>query len=388
MPHRHSAAPKSLLRSFLQSEAAGGVILIFSAVIALIIANSSAAPVYFHSLEIHVLGLSLLHWVNDGLMAIFFLLVGLEIKREMLEGRLSTWSLRVLPGIAALGGMVVPALIYVVLNWKTPSTLGGWAVPVATDIAFALGVIALAGPRVPVSLKVFLTALAIVDDLGAVIIIGLFYTSQIATLYLAGAAAVLMLLALMNYMNVRHLAPYCLLGCALWYLVLKSGIHPSIAGVALALTIPQKSVKGQHDSPLHVLEHALQPYVAFLIVPIFGFANSGLALGGVETSTLFGSVPLGVALGLFLGKQLGVFGFSWAAIRLGFASRPAHASWTQFYGVALLCGIGFTMSLFIGNLAFAASPALQDVTKFGVLAGSVASAVIGWGLLRMSGRSE
>jgi Na+:H+ antiporter, NhaA family len=366
----------SNLREFLKNEATGGIILIFAAITALIIANSALAPIYFAALNLEIAGLSTLHWINDGLMAIFFLLVGLEIKREIFEGQLSTWHLRALPCIAALGGMIVPALIYIAFNKNTPSTLNGWAVPVATDIAFALGVMALAGKRVPASLKVFLTALAIIDDLGAVIIIAVFYTSNLSALYLASAAIILALLIALNRMKIQHLAPYCLAGCILWYLVLKSGIHPSIAGVALALTIPLENLTAK-------LEHRLQPYVAFLIIPIFGFANSGLSLAGVQPNSLLSPVPLGIALGLFFGKQIGVFGFSYAAIKLKMAHRPAHSSWMQFYGVALLCGIGFTMSLFIGNLAFT-SPILQDSIKIGVLVGSVVSACLGWLVLKLS----
>jgi Na+:H+ antiporter, NhaA family len=370
---------QSNLREFLTSEATGGLILIFAAIAALIIANSGLAPTYFNTLQFHFVGLSILHWINDGLMALFFLLVGLEIKREMFEGQLATWHLRSLPCIAALGGMIVPALIYLAFNKNSPTTINGWAVPVATDIAFALGVIAIAGKNVPASLKVFLTALAIIDDLGAIIIIALFYTSNLAMLYLASAAAILALLITLNRMKIQHLIPYLGLGCLLWYFTLKSGIHPSIAGVSLALTIPLKNLSEK-------LEHSLQPYVAFIIIPIFGFANSGLSLSGIQPSALLNSVPLGIALGLFFGKQIGIFGFSYAVVKLKIAHRPAHCTWIQFYGVSLICGIGFTMSLFIGNLAFA-SPALQDSTKLGVLIGSILSAVLGWLVLRFTRKS-
>ncbi len=385
MTDHKSASP---LRQLLQSESSGGLLLIAAAALALWTANSSLAPFYHTTLHIYVLGLSLEHWINDGLMAIFFLLVGLEIKREMSTGELASWSRRALPGVAALGGMIVPALIYVVLNWHQPANLKGWAVPVATDIAFALGILSLLGSRVPPSLKIFLTALAIIDDLGAVIIIGVFYTSDLAAAYLGGAAAMLTLLFALNRFGVRHLAIYCGLGCILWYLVLKSGIHPSIAGVALALTVPLASLPAGKDatSPLLTLEHFLQPWVAFLIVPVFGFANAGLSLTSSSGPGLMSAVPLGIALGLFLGKQLGVFGFCWLAIKAGFAHKPMGASWSQLYGVALLCGIGFTMSLFIGNLAFPTAPELQDVTKFGVLLGSVLSALAGAAVLWAVGR--
>ncbi len=354
------------------------------AALALIVANSPLAPAYFDALHINIAGLSVQHWINDALMALFFLLVGLEIKRELLDGELSTWPRRALPGIAAAGGMLAPALIYVAINSGNPETLRGWAVPAATDIAFALGVLSLLGPRVPVSLKIFLTALAILDDLGAVLIIAVFYTAKLSLLYLAFAGATLAALFALNRLRVSSLAPYLLLGALLWYFTLQSGIHATLAGVALALTIPLRrrpAAPDKKDSPLHALEHRLSPWVAFAIVPLFGFANAGVSLAGFRPSALLDPVPLGVAAGLFLGKQFGVFGFAWAAIRLGFADLPANATWRQFYGVALLCGIGFTMSLFIGLLAFS-DPHLQDEVKIGVLLGSALSALCGWALIR------
>lgn len=379
--------PLSALRDFLHSEAAGGIVLMVVAALALVVANSPAAPLYFGALKSYVLGLSVLHWINDALMAVFFLLVGLEIKREMLDGQLSSWSRRVLPGFAALGGMVAPALIYVAFNLDAPESLRGWAIPTATDIAFALGVLSLLGSRVPASLKVFLTALAILDDLGAVIIIAVFYTAGLSGLYLGLAGATLVALIALNRLGVMRLAPYLLLGLALWYFTLKSGVHATLAGVALALTIPLTPSPAKPDStvsPLHRLEHGLHPYVAFLVIPIFGFANAGVSFAGLGLSTLAAPVPIGIMLGLFLGKQIGVFGFSWLAIRTGFADLPARASWAQFYGIALLCGIGFTMSLFIGLLAFPDSEALQSQTKIGVIAGSLLSGVSGWLLLRLA----
>lgn len=387
-----ASKPPSVLRAFLTSEAAGGIVLMAVAVIAIVIANSPAAPLYFGVLNSYVLGLSVLHWVNDALMAVFFLLVGLEIKREFLDGQLSNWSRRALPGFAALGGMVAPALIYVAVNSGSPEGLRGWAIPAATDIAFALGVLSLLGPRVPVSLKVFLTALAILDDLGAVLIIAIFYTADLSALMLGLALATLVVLIVLNRMGVTRLSAYLVVGAALWFFVLKSGIHATLAGVALALTIPLKASPAAPDdahSPLHRLEHGLHPYVAFLIIPIFGFANAGVSFAGVGLAALTQPVPLGITLGLFLGKQLGVFGFGWVAIRAGLAELPSHATWRQFYGIALLCGIGFTMSLFIGLLAFPSSAALQDATKIGVLAGSLLSGVAGYILLRCSpsGRS-
>ncbi|MGX1740260.1 Na+/H+ antiporter NhaA [Bosea sp. NPDC055353] len=379
--------PLSALRDFLHGEAAGGIVLMVVAALALVVANSPAAPLYFGMLKSYVLGLSVLHWINDALMAVFFLLVGLEIKREMLDGQLSSWSRRVLPGFAALGGMVAPALIYVAFNLDAPESLRGWAIPTATDIAFALGVLSLLGSRVPASLKVFLTALAILDDLGAVIIIAVFYTAGLSGLYLGLAGATLAALVALNRLGVIRLAPYLLLGLALWYFTLKSGVHATLAGVALALTIPLTPSPAKPDSassPLHRLEHGLHPYVAFLVIPIFGFANAGVSFAGLGLSTLAAPVPIGIMLGLFLGKQIGVFGFSWLAIRTGFADLPARASWAQFYGIALLCGIGFTMSLFIGLLAFPDSEALQSQTKIGVLAGSLLSGLCGWLLLRLA----
>jgi NhaA family Na+:H+ antiporter len=381
---RHSLKPRSILRDFLNSSSSGGIVLMVAAFLALVVANSPLAADYFGALQSYVGGLSILHWINDGLMAVFFLLVGLEIKREVLDGQLSTWSRRVLPGFAALGGMIVPALIFLTFNLSEAGHPRGWAIPTATDIAFALGVLSLLGKRVPMSLRVFLTALAIIDDLGAVIIIALFYSGELNFMALGGAGIVLTLLMGLNRLGVMRLLPYIILGAVLWFLVLQSGIHATLAGVALALTIPLKPSLGKPDaenSPLHNLEHALQPWVAFMIVPIFGFANAGVSFAGMSISQLADPVPLGVALGLFLGKQIGVFAFSTAAIKLRWADLPMHASWRQLYGVALLCGIGFTMSLFIGLLAYADSTGLQDQTKLGVLIGSFLSAGTGAWLL-------
>ncbi len=355
-----------------------------AAAVALIIANSPAAPLYFDLLKANVLGLSVLHWINDALMAAFFLLVGLEVKREMLTGELSTWSRRALPGFAALGGIVVPALIYAAFNAGTPQTLRGWAIPSATDIAFALGVLSLLGSRVPASLKVFLTALAILDDLGAVLIIALVYTSDLDVQMLALAGVIILVLAGINRWRVNRLWPYIALGAGLWLFFYKSGVHATLAGVALACTIPLRRAPGQLEgsrSTLIRLEHALQPWVAYLVLPVFAFANAGMVFSRVKPSALLEPVPLGIMLGLFVGKQLGVSVFAWVAIRAGLADLPRSATWPQFYGIAILCGIGFTMSLFIGPLAFPASPELQDMVKTGVLAGSSLSAVFGAALL-------
>ena len=374
----------SALRSFFESEAAGGLILMGVAALALVVANSPLADAYFATLHAPVAGLDVLHWINDGLMAVFFLLVGLEIKREVVDGELSTWPRRILPGVAAAGGMVVPALVYLAFQGGDPTTMRGWAIPAATDIAFALGILSLLGSRVPVSLKVFLTALAIIDDLGAVLIIAFFYTSDLAVWALAGAGVALAALIALNRMKVTALAPYLVVGAVLWWLTLQSGVHATLAGVALALTIPLRRSPAAPDdvlSPLHRLEHAIQPWVAFVVVPIFGFANAGISFAGLSFGALLAPVPLGVAAGLFLGKQVGVFGSVWALVALGWAERPARATWRQVYGVSVLCGIGFTMSLFIGLLAFN-DPALQEATKLGVLAGSAACAALGWAILR------
>ncbi|UCI07687.1 Na+/H+ antiporter NhaA [Mesorhizobium sp. B1-1-8] len=380
--------PKPILREFLDSEAAGGIILMAAAALALIVANSPLAETYFAVLHAYLGPLSVSHWINDGLMAVFFLLVGLEIKREMLDGQLSTWPRRVLPGIAAAGGMVVPALVYVAINRNNSAALSGWAIPTATDIAFALGVLSLLGSRVPASLKVFLTALAIIDDLGAVIIIAIFYTTGLSLAYLGSAFAVIAVLIVLNRMRVMNLVPYLVLGAVLWVLVLKSGVHATLAGVALALTIPLERTAGiGHDtehSPLHRLEHGLYRIVSFIVIPIFGFTNAGVSLGGLSLAGLVEPLTLGVAAGLVLGKLVGVFGSSALAIRLGLADLPVNAGWTHMIGISLLCGIGFTMSLFIGLLAFAGDVALQDAVKIGILAGSLLAALLGAAVLLMA----
>jgi Na+:H+ antiporter, NhaA family len=377
--------PPSAFRKLLDSEAAGGLLLMAAAVSALAIANSPLSPAYFGLLKTSAAGLFVLHWINDALMALFFLLVGLEIKRELLDGQLSTWPRRILPGLAAAGGMVAPALIYVALNAGEPATLRGWAIPTATDIAFALGVLALLGPRVPVSLKIFLTAVAIIDDLGAVAIIAVFYAADLSLAWLGLAALTLVVLMALNQSGIERLALYLGLGAALWFFVLKSGVHATVAGVALALTIPLRSSPGRPDdpaSPLHILEHALHPWVAFFIIPLFGFANAGVSAAGMSWAAALSPVPLGIAAGLFAGKQLGVFVTTWIAVKLAWADCPEHASFARVYGVSLLCGVGFTMSLFIGLLAFPTSPELQDAVKIGVLSGSVLSAVTGAIILR------
>jgi NhaA family Na+:H+ antiporter len=385
---RQSARRPSVLREFLESGAAGGLLLMAAAILALWVANSPLADTYFQLLHAPLAGLDVLHWINDGLMALFFLFVGLEIKREFLDGQLSTWANRALPGIAAAGGILVPGLLYAALNLGQPDTLRGWAVPTATDIAFALGVLSLLGSRVPTSLKVFLATLAIVDDLAAVLVIAVFYTAELNLAALSGAAVGTALLIGLNRLKVTRLAPYLALGAVLWWLVLLSGVHATVAGVILALTIPLRRTKGAPDdmtSPLHRLEHGLSPWVAFLIVPVFGFANAGVSFAAMTPGMLLAPVTLGVALGLFVGKQIGVFGAAFLAIRFRLANLPVAASWAQLYGVALLCGIGFTMSLFIGLLAFP-DPILQQEVKVGVLMGSLASALCGAAVLLIAKR--
>jgi NhaA family Na+:H+ antiporter len=364
------------LERFLRGEASGGLLLMAAAALALLVANSPLAAGYFAALHLEAGGLSLLHWINDGLMALFFLTVGLEIKRELLGGEFSTWRRRALPGLAALGGRAVPALIYAALNAGDPAALRGWAIPSATDIAFALAVIQLAGPRAPASLKLFLAALAILDDLGAVLIIAVAYTADIAWSALGLAAVAAAVLLALNRFRVTRLAPYLLVGAFLWFFMLKSGVHATIAGVVLAFAIPS-------GAPLRRLEHRLHPWIAYLVLPLFGFANAGLVFSAAALQGALGSVPVGAALGLFLGKPIGVFGAAYAAVRLKLAERPERASWPQVFAVAMLCGIGFTMSLFIGLLAFG-DPALQEEAKLGVLAGSLLSGIGGYCTLRLA----
>lgn len=376
-----------MMRSFLATEAAGGVILIVASVAAMGVANSSLSAAYLGALHSDLGGLSLLHWINDGLMALFFLVVGLEIKREMLDGQLSRWSDRLLPGFAAAAGVAMPALIYIAINRDDAAGLRGWAIPAATDIAFALGVLALLGTRVPTSLKIFLTAVAIIDDLIAVLIIAFFYTAQLNLAALAGAGLCLGLLAILNRRGVSALWPYLLIGAGVWILVLQSGIHATLAGVAVAMTIPLNRTPGRPDdarSPLYRLEHGLHPWVAFAIVPMFAFANAGVPLAGFVPSDLLEPVPWGVAMGLFLGKQAGIFGAVWLLVRLKLAERPRDSGWLQIYGVALLCGIGFTMSLFIGGLAFGEGSHQNDAARIGILLGSGVSALAGFMVLRLA----
>ncbi len=388
---RNPLVRPSAFRRFIDSEASGGIVLMAAAALALIVANSPLADTYFAVLKVYVGPLNISHWVNDALMVVFFLLVGLEIKREFVDGQLSTWSRRILPGICAAGGMAVPALIFASLNWNNGEVTRGWAIPTATDIAFALGVLSLLGNRVPASMKVFLTALAIIDDLGAVLIIAIFYTGDLQFWALGGAAVILAALFGLNRTGVKMLLPYLVLGVLLWLLVLMSGVHATVAGVALALTIPIARSKGGEseqttNSPLHRLEHALAKFVPFVVVPIFGFANAGVSLAGFNASALIDPLTLGVAGGLVVGKLVGVYGTALATVKLGWADAPANAAPLHVLGVALLCGIGFTMSLFIGLLAFPDNPALQDDVKIGILLGSLIAASLGSIVLLLSPR--
>ena len=355
-----------------------------AAILAMLVANSPWSSSYFDWLHEKAGPLSVHHWINDALMAIFFLLVGLEIKREFVDGHLATWADRRLPVIAAVAGMVVPAIVYLGVTQGNPALARGWAIPAATDIAFAIGVLALLGSRAPASLKLFLTTVAIVDDMGAVAIIALAYTDAISGAALLAALVIMGAMMALNRGGFVRLRWYLPLAGLLWVAVFLSGVHATIAGVLAALTIPIKPTPGAPDaesSPLHRLEHLLQKPVAFGIVPLFGFANAGVSLTGIGASALLGPLPLGVALGLFAGKQLGIFSSVWLSVKFGLADQPAHASWRQVYGVSLLCGIGFTMSLFIGGLAFS-DPAMGDSVKIGVLMGSVLAAVFGYALLR------
>jgi NhaA family Na+:H+ antiporter len=375
--------PRSVLREFLASEAAGGLLLMAAAALALIVANSPWAQGYEDLLHTKLGPLSVHHWINDALMALFFLLVGLEIKREFVDGHLSTWADRRLPVVAAVAGMVVPALVYLSVIGGEASLLRGWAIPAATDIAFAIGVLTLLGSRAPASLKLFLTTVAIVDDMGAVAIIAIAYTDAISGPWLLAALVILTMLYGANKAGVTRLSVYLAGFVLLWFAVFQSGIHATVAGVLAAMMVPVKPTPGRpdaEDSPLHRLEHALHKPVAWVIVPLFGLANAGVPLGG---ASLTGGLSLAIALGLFLGKQAGIFSAVWLAVKLGIAARPAGASWVQLYGVSLLCGIGFTMSLFIGGLAFA-DPSLSDAVKIGVLGGSLLSALAGALVLRFA----
>ena len=373
---------------FFKLEAASGLLLLIAAVIALILSNTNLSTLYFDVLNTHVLigtndfglDLSILHWINDALMAIFFFIVTLEIKREFIHGELSKPKQALLPIIGAVGGMAVPALFYIMVNYSDSTTLNGWAIPSATDIAFSLGVLSLLGKRVPISLKVFLTALAIIDDLGAIVIIAFFYSGNIEIKYLILMLVSVIILIALNKFNFKNFLPYLIVGIFLWDFTHQSGVHATIAGVILALTIPH-NIKNNKESLLLKLEHNLSPYVAFGIMPIFAFANAGVSLEGLTFATLLNPVPLGIVLGLFFGKQIGVFALSYISVKLKFADKPTNSTWPAFYAVSILTGIGFTMSLFVGNLAFANDLQYMDGVKIGVLAGSLLSTLFGYFLL-------
>ena len=378
---------------FFKLEAASGLVLLIAAIIALVISNSNFSELYFSTLEQYLfiginnfgLKLSLHHWINDLLMAIFFFFVTLEIKREFIQGELSNLKKALLPIIGAVGGMVIPALVYVVINFGNTETLNGWAIPSATDIAFSLGILSLLGSRVPISLKIFLTALAIIDDLGAILIIAFFYSGDLSISYLSLILISYILLLTLNKFGVKKFVPYLIIGAFMWFFTYKSGIHATIAGVLLASTIPHR-VKNNDFSLLIKLEHAISPYVAFMIMPIFAFANAGVSLDGLSLSSLLKPVPLGILLGLFIGKQVGVMIFSFIAVKTGAAQMPDNSSWLSLYGVSVLTGIGFTMSLFVGNLAFAENTEYIDGVKIGVLAGSLLSTLFGYFILLFSSK--
>jgi NhaA family Na+:H+ antiporter len=382
-------------KEFFKLESASGLILLFAATIALVISNSSFAPLYFTTLQKYIslgignlsLKLSVIHWINDVLMTVFFFLVSLEIKREIVQGELSNPKQALLPIIGAVGGMAVPAAIYIMININSPETLNGWAIPSATDIAFSLGVLSLLGKRVPISLKIFLTALAIIDDLGAIVIIAFFYSGNVEIYYLLLMLAALLVLVALNKFNITSFIPYFFIGVLLWEFTHQSGIHATIAGVLLALLIPHDK-QDKNKSLLLKLEHGIAPYVAFGIMPIFAFANAGVSLDGISFSSLLNPVPLGILCGLFFGKQIGVFLFAYISVKLNFAQKPNNSNWMALYAVSVLTGIGFTMSLFVGNLAFANSPMYLDGVKIGVLCGSLLSTVVGYFLLVISTKND
>lgn len=402
-PTREATGIIVALREFLRLQAAGGIVLAIAAAVGMIMANSPLAWLYDVLLDLPAavsigtfeIRKPLYLWLNDGLMALFFFLVGLEIKRELLDGELSDVRAAVLPAVGAIGGMIAPALIYVLFNYDNPATLRGWAIPTATDIAFALGILALLGSAMPASLKVLLTAIAIIDDLGAIIIIALFYTENLSVLSLGFAAVALLGLAVLNLSGVRSIAPYALVGLVLWVCVLKSGVHATLAGVATGFAIPMRcgvSVQGAgsddgHESPLRWLQHVLHPWIAFGVLPAFAFANAGVSLIGLSMKAMTEPVTIGTVLGLLIGKQLGVFGAMWLAVKAGIGLKPEGATWPQLYGIALLCGIGFTMSLFIGGLAFN-EPSRGVQVRLGVLGGSVLAAVAGAAVLWWSTRGR
>ena len=391
--HSSTVKPAKFINEFLKLESAGGILLIIAAALAIILANTPL--VHFYDLlistpvEIRVgpleIAKPLLLWINDGLMALFFFLVGLELKRELIEGELSDKRNIVLPAVGAIGGMLIPALIYAYFNWNDDTAIKGWAIPAATDIAFALGVLSLLGSRVPISIKIFLTSLAIFDDVGAIIIIAIFYTSKISVTALIVVALCIPVLAIMNRKNVLSKSPYILIGVIMWVATLKSGVHATLAGVLLAMFIPLRSKQDPEVSPLRSMEHDLHSIVAFFVLPIFAFVNAGISFAGITAEQLLHGVPVGIAMGLFFGKQIGIFGLCWLSVKLGLAALPRGMNWARLYGTAALCGIGFTMSLFIGSLAFEETGVnLLFDERLGIIVGSLASGVIGFAVLKMS----
>ncbi len=390
--------PMSIIRNFLKLEAASGIILFITATVAIILVNSPLSVVYESVLQTNFtlkagsfeLSESLLFWINEGLMTLFFLLVGLELKREFLEGELVGLSRIMLPGIGAVGGMLIPAVIFIVLNHHSSVTIKGWAIPMATDIAFALGVLSLFSRRVPIGLKLFLMALSIFDDVGAIVIIALFYSHGFSWLYFLLAVLIIFILWLFNaILKVRILFPYLILGVVVWGCVLHSGVHASITGVILSLTIPLRQSANGNIAPLHYLEEALHPWVAYVVMPVFAFANAGLSFAGLSWASLKEPLVIGIILALFIGKQLGVFSSAWLIVKLGWAKLPEHTTWLEMYGVALICGVGFTMSLFLGTLAFQSEdPIYLTDVRLGVLIGSVLSGLMGAMILRFCFRKE
>ena len=386
------------IKNFIHRESSAGILLIIVTILALVLQNSTMSTFYTGFLHTHVeirfgdlqIAKPLLLWVNDGLMAIFFFYIGLEVKREVMEGHLSSLSQITLPGIAAIGGMVIPALVFVAFNNGAEFAMNGWAIPTATDIAFALGILSLLGNRVPVSLKIFLMALAIIDDLGAIVIIALFYTSELSTTSISIAGGALVVLFIMNRLNVARQAAYILVGIILWVSVLKSGVHATLAGVALAFLIPlySKNEKGETFSMSKHMEHGLHYWVAFFILPLFAFVNAGVDLRGISIEEMAGPVPLGIMAGLFIGKQVGVFGFSWVAIKMGIASLPKDANWMTLYGVSVLTGIGFTMSLFVDTLAYNDTKIFHYADKLAILLGSLFSGLLGYLVLKIATKNK
>ena len=386
----------SQIKEFLRLESAGGILLVIAMMVAMIVVNTDLWPLYDSllgiPLEIRIgefeIAKPMLLWINDGLMAIFFFLIGLEVKREVLEGELSDPAQIMLPTVAAVGGVVVPALVFTWFNYGDESGMKGWAIPTATDIAFALGILSLLGKRVPASLKLFLLTLAIIDDLVAILIIAVFYSVDISTSSLIIASIAYAVLVVQNLRGVMRLTSYLVFGLIMWAAVLKSGVHATIAGVLLAFTIPLRHPEGQEHSPLRNLEHDLHPTVAFIILPVFAFANTGIPLAGMNLEALLSPEPFGIAMGLFIGKQLGVFGFTWAAVKAGIAKLPTGVGWLEIYGLSLLTGIGFTMSLFISSLAFEEGHTSFNANRLGILAGSMASAIVGYLVLAYALRNK